>query len=107
MHHSLSPISNSQIIINRSFSSVSGDKGTFSFYVNRNDTVLFKSLGYKSTILYVSDTLTGNEFLAGIYMHTDTLLIGEVVIIPRLKNLKSEILNASEQNSSDYGKCQV
>ncbi len=98
---SLSPIINSQIIINRSFSSVSGDKGTFSFYVHRNDTVLFKSLGYKSTVFYISDTLTGNEFLAGIYMHSDTLLIGEVVIIPRLKNLKSEILNARTRKSSD------
>jgi hypothetical protein len=50
-------------------------------------------LGYKSTILYISDTLTGREFIAGIYMSTDTLSIGEVVIFPRLRNLKSEILN--------------
>ncbi|MCX6255973.1 MAG: hypothetical protein NTV31_16085 [Bacteroidia bacterium] len=91
---SLSPIANSQIIINRTFSSVSGEDGTFAFYVNRNDTVVFKSLGYKSTILYVSDTLTGREFIAGIYMNSDTLSIGEVVIVPRFTNLKSEILNA-------------
>jgi hypothetical protein len=90
----LSPLANSQIIINRAFSSVSGNDGTFAFYVNRNDTVVFKSLGYKSTILYVSDTLTGREFNAGIYMNSDTLSIGEVVIVPRLTNLKSEILNA-------------
>ena len=90
----LSPIANSQIMINRVFSSVSGNDGTFAFYVNRNDTVVFKSLGYKSTILYVSDTLTGREFIAGIYMNSDTLSIGEVVIIPRFTNLKSEILNA-------------
>jgi hypothetical protein len=91
---SLSPIANSQIIINRIFSSISGEDGTFAFYVNRNDTVVFKSLGYKSTILYVSDTLTDREFIAGIYMNRDTLSIGEVVIVPRYTNLKSEILNA-------------
>jgi len=98
----LSPISNSQIFINRTFSSVSENDGTFAFYVNRNDTVVFKSLGYKSTILFVSDTLTGLEFIAGIYMNSDTLSIGEVVIVPRLINLKSEILNARSKTPSTF-----
>jgi hypothetical protein len=98
----LSPISNSQIFINRAFSSVSENDGTFAFYVNRNDTVVFKSLGYKSTILFVSDTLTGREFIAGIYMNSDTLSIGDVVIVPRLINLKSEILNARSKTPSTF-----
>lgn len=88
-----SPIPNSQIMINRAFSSITGSDGSFSFYVNRNDTVLFKSLGYKSAVLHVSDTLTGGEFITGIYMNSDTLSIGEVIIVPRLTNLKSEIMN--------------
>jgi hypothetical protein len=91
---SLAPIANSQILINRIFTSTSGNDGTFSFNVNRNDTVVFKSLGYKSTILYVNDTLSGREFIVGIYMQSDTLSIGEVVIVPRLTNLKSEIMNS-------------
>jgi hypothetical protein len=94
-----SPIANSQIIINRVFSSVSGNDGTFAFYVYRNDTVIFKSLGYKSTVLNVSDTLSGSEFITGIYMKSDTLSIGEVVIIPRITNLKSDILNARSKSS--------
>lgn len=88
-----SPISNSEISINREFSSVSSADGTFAFYLNRNDTVFFRHLGYKTTLLHVSDTLTGREFIAGIYMNSDTLSIGEVVIVPRFTNLKSEILN--------------
>jgi hypothetical protein len=100
--HTLSPIAYSQIMINRTFSSVSGSDGTFSFYVNRKDTVLFKSLGYKSTMLIVSDTLIGRDFIAGIYMKSDTLLIGEVVVIPRLSNLKSEILNARSKTPSTF-----
>ncbi|TAL72062.1 MAG: hypothetical protein EPN88_05185 [Bacteroidetes bacterium] len=99
----LSPIPNSQIMINRIFSSVSGDDGTFEFYVHSNDTVLFKRLGYKSTVMYVSDTLTGREFVAGIYMNTDTLSIDEVVIVPRFTNLKSEILNARSKTSPTFG----
>jgi hypothetical protein len=93
------PLPGSQILINRVFSAVSGDDGKFAFYVNRHDTVEFSRLGYKSTIMLVSDTLTGWEFNAGIYMQADTLSIGEVIIVPRLRNLKSEILNSRSEAS--------
>jgi hypothetical protein len=93
----LAPISNSQILINSNFSSVSNVDGTFSFYVNRKDTVLFKHLGYKQTSLFISDTLKGLEFVAGVYMQTDTLMIGEVVIVPRFTNLKFEIMKAPKR----------
>lgn len=96
----LTPIPNSQILINREFSSVSSANGNFAFYVNRNDTVLFKHLGYKSTFMFVGDTLAGQEFIAGVYLHSDTLAIGEVIIVPRFKNIKSEILNARSKTSS-------
>jgi hypothetical protein len=98
----LSPVSNSQIIINRNKSSVSGSDGTFAFYVNRNDTVVFKRLGYKTTVMYVSDTLSGNEFITGIYMNSDTLAIGEVIIIPQFRNLKSEIMNSASKTPSTF-----
>ena len=88
------PIANSQIMINNSFSSVSDSDGTFAFYVHKHDTVIFRNLGYKPTILHISDTLTGRDFIAGIFMKSDTLSIGEVVIVPRYVNLKSEIINA-------------
>jgi hypothetical protein len=86
-------ISNSQILINHNFTSVSGTDGTFAFFVNINDTVLFKHLGYKPTTLFVSDTLVGKDFNAGIYMKSDTVSIGEVIIVPRFVNLKSVIMN--------------
>jgi hypothetical protein len=88
-----SPLTNSQIVINGSFYSVTDNDGRFTFYVNKDDTVIFSRLGYKPSVLYVSDTLTGKEFIAGIFMNSDTLSIGEVVIVPRITNLKSEILN--------------
>ena len=93
----LSPISNSQIMINNSFSSVSGVDGSFFFYVNVNDTVTFRSLGYKESVMNISDTLHGMEFITGIYLNSDTLSIGEVIIIPGYKNLKSEILNSKSR----------
>lgn len=90
----LSPISNSQIMLNNSFTATSGVDGSFSLYVNRSDTVIFRSLGYKETVMNISDTLYGREYLTGIYLNSDTISIGEVVIIPAYKNLRSEILNA-------------
>jgi hypothetical protein len=89
-----SPLTNSQIVINGSLYSVTDKDGRFAFYVNKNDTVIFSRLGYKQVVLYVSDTLSGKEFITGIYMNADTLSIGEVVIVPRMTNLKSEILSA-------------
>lgn len=89
------PLAGSQIIINRSFASVSDIEGKFAFYVNRLDTVNFSMLGYKPAIFFISDTLRGSEFIAGVYMHTDTLAIGEIVIVPRFRNLKSDLLNPS------------
>jgi len=95
------PLARSQITVNRSFSSISGEDGKFAFYVSRNDTVIFSRLGYKSAILLVNDTLKGKEYIAGIFMHPDTLLIGEVIIIPRFANLKSELLNSRTELSPE------
>jgi hypothetical protein len=89
----LSPLPNSQIIINRTLNSVSDKDGTFSFRGSRKDTVVFSMLGYKSAVFHINDTLAGREFLAGVYLKADTITIGEVIIIPRLGNLKYEILN--------------
>jgi hypothetical protein len=98
----LTPVSNTQIVINRSASSISGSDGSFAFYVNRNDTVVFKRLGYKRAVYMVSDTLQGEEFLAGIYMKTDSLEIPEVIIIPRFSNLKSDIMNGKSRTPSTF-----
>jgi hypothetical protein len=86
------PLPNSQIFINKSFTSISDNEGKFAFYVNRHDTVVFSTLGYKSIVLHISDTLQGKEFIAGIYMQTDTVNIGEVIIVPRMTSLRSELL---------------
>ena len=91
---SLAPVPNSQILINNAFSAVSGIDGSFSFYVSRSDTIVFRSLGYKPAVMSVSDTLFGKEYITGIYLNTDTLAIPEVVILPGYSNLRSEILSS-------------
>jgi hypothetical protein len=91
----LVPISNAQIFINREFAFIGGEDGSFTVNVHSRDSVLFRRLGYKPETMFISDTLKGREFIAGIYMNSDTLKIGEVVILPRYRNLRSEILNSN------------
>jgi len=95
-----SPIPNSQIMINKRFSSLSGKDGTFSFFVNKRDTVTFSSLGYVPSSMMISDSLSGEEFVAGIFMNSDTVQIGEVVIVPGYRNLRSDIFNKKSTESA-------
>ena len=97
----LAPLPNSQILINRFFVSASDEEGTFAFRVSRSDTVVFSLLGYRSVRFSLSDTLTGTEFMAGVYMSTDTVSIGEVIIMPRLVNLRSDILKTPPATSAE------
>lgn len=97
----LAPLPNSQIKINRSFTTVSDEDGTFVIWVSRRDTVIFTLLGYQPAYFFVNDTLSGAEFMAGVYMRTDTLSIGEVLIMPRLPYLKYDILKAPVLTDKD------
>jgi hypothetical protein len=86
------PIPNTGYRINNNVLGSGEADGKFSFYVERRDTVLFTSLGYMPTTFYISDTLVGKEYVAGVYMQTDTISIGEVIILPRMGSLKTEML---------------
>jgi hypothetical protein len=79
----------------------SGEDGAFTIRVNKRDTVVFSHLGYQPASFYVSDTLAGREFMAGVYMKTDTLSIGEVIIVPRIQNLKYDIFKAPSATSTE------
>ena len=84
-----------QIVINRRAAGISRDDGTFAFFAQKRDTVTFTMLGYRPVELIVSDSLNAREFITGIYLQTDTLEIGEVIIIPQFTNLKTEIMNSA------------
>lgn len=98
--NSFNPLNGSQIIINRILTTLSDEEGRFAFYVRRGDTVVFTRLGYKSAVVNISDTLSGREYLAGIYMHPDTILIEEVVIIPRYSNLRSQMFTSRPESNA-------
>jgi hypothetical protein len=91
-------LSGSQIFINRSYITSSRPDGTFSFFALRRDTIIFTMLGYKPESLVVSDTLKAREFLTGVYLKSDTIEIGEVIILPRLPNLRADMMNIKRES---------
>jgi hypothetical protein len=90
-------LAGSKFYINKSLSGTSRDDGTFSFFASKHDTIIFGMLGYKASQLIVLDTLKSREFIAGVYLQSDTIAIGEVVILPSLSGLKSEMMNPVRQ----------
>lgn len=68
-------------------------RGMFSFYAHRNDTVTFTCIGYRHFSMTVQDTLRAREYTAGIYLTGDTTMIPAVVVIPRLGNIRAEIMS--------------
>jgi hypothetical protein len=91
-------LSGSQVFINRSYITSSRPDGTFSFFAFRRDTIVFTMLGYSPESLVVSDTLKAREFLTGVYLKTDTIEIGEVIILPRLPNLRADMMNIKKES---------
>lgn len=84
------PIPNVHYVIANLYSGATGAGGKFSMYISRSDTIVFSYIGYSDFLFLLSDTLIGRSFVAGIFLQTDTLSIGEVVVLPRLGDLRSE-----------------
>ena len=60
----------------------SDHRGIFSIISTPGDTVFFSAIGYKSTILTVPADLAGINYINDVIMVTDTILIGEVLVLP-------------------------
>lgn len=91
---SQSPIKNVHYSISNHIGGATDNEGKFSLYAYRGDTLHFSFLGYRD-ILFSTDTLPGNSYVAGIFMQADTLQIGEVIVMPRMGDLKTEFMNSS------------
>ncbi len=86
------PLTGAQYVIRDKSAGAADTRGMVSFYARPHDTVRFSCLGYKNFLMPVGDTLLTNEYIAGIYLSKDTLVIPAVVIIPRLNNMRAEIM---------------
>lgn len=62
---------------------LSNSDGLFTIRIGRQDTVHFTYLGFRPYVAVVPDSLTDNEYMLGIFMAPDTLLLSEAVIVRR------------------------
>lgn len=60
----------------------SDHRGIFSIISAPGDTVFFSAIGYKSTLLTVPVTSVGDHYITDVIMVTDTIEIGEVLVLP-------------------------
>ncbi len=93
------PLTGAHYMIRDRTGGATDSRGMFSLYARYYDTITFTSVGYKEYRMIVRDTLRSREYVAGIYLSSDTLMIAEVVVIPRIGNIRAEIL--SERSPAD------
>lgn len=60
----------------------SNQNGIFSFIVQPSDSILFRAVGYKNTLVKIPDTLTDNHYSRDVYLLNDTIQLAEVKIFP-------------------------
>lgn len=62
---------------------LSDTDGCFRIRTHRGDTVLFTYVGFKPYMIVIPDTLFEREYMVGVFMSPDTLLLSEALIIRR------------------------
>lgn len=60
---------------------LSDTEGAFRLVTQRGDSVVFSYVGFKPCVIVIPDTLYESEYLLGVFMTPDTLLLPEVLII--------------------------
>ena len=94
-------VSNVHYLINSISSGVTNEEGKFSLYMQKSDSVKFTYLGYTDFLLTLSDTLKGKSFVAAVFLKGDTLNVGEVVVLPRMSDLRSEFRTTEVDESNE------
>ena len=76
-------------------------QGRFSLSVQVGDTLRFSHIGYAPMQVVIPDSLRENDFLLGVFMVRDTVLLSEVLILPRFLtgDYKSNAFLLNAQNN--------
>jgi hypothetical protein len=70
------------ININSNTGTTSNEKGMFSFITGPSDSILFRSVAYKNTLVIIPDSLTQAHYPRDVYMLGDTIRFAELKIFP-------------------------
>jgi hypothetical protein len=79
---SLISLPNVHIMSHKNKGTLTDSEGQFAFKINVGDTLTFSYLGYKPYRFIVPDTLTMRQYVAGIVLRRDTVMLTEVIILP-------------------------
>lgn len=77
---------------------LSNSDGLFSIRVGRHDTVRFTYVGFKPYVVVVPDSLTDKEYMLGVFMAPDTLMLSEAVIVRRFGEDRRQKLMYARNN---------
>ena len=89
----LRPIPNVNIYVRHGYGTASNANGYFELPCHLSDTIIFSCVGYQKVMFAVPDSLIGRDRVVGIVMSPDTVLLGEVVVLPFItyEQLKYEV----------------
>lgn len=74
---------------------LSNSNGLFTIRVARLDTVQFTYVGFKPYTVVVADSLTDKEYMLGIFMTPDTVMLSEAIIVRRFgEEHRQQLINA-------------
>jgi len=77
------PVENVHIInLRQGTGTTSNYKGMFSFIVKPSDSILFRSVGYKNSLVVIPDTISDTHYPRDVYLLNDTIHLAEVKIFP-------------------------
>lgn len=77
---------------------LSNSDGLFTIRVRRQDTVSFTYVGFKPYVVVVPDSLTDKEYMLGIFMTPDTLMLSEAIIVRRFGEERRQKLMHARNN---------
>lgn len=96
---SLSSLPNVHITTHKNTGTVSDVLGQFAFKANVNDTLTFSFIGYKDYVFTIPDTLKYKNYMMGVILNRDTILLSEIIILPWLN--KNQFKEAFINNQPD------
>lgn len=99
----LQPIPYVSVYVRHGYGTASNENGYFELPCHSGDTINFSCVGYQRVTFAVPDSLIGRSRVVGILMSADTILLGEVVVLPFITyaQLKYEVANMpSDENIS-------
>lgn len=91
----LQPIPFASVYVRHGYGTASNENGYFELPCHLGDTINFSCIGYQRVMFAVPDSLIGRSRVVGILMSADTILLGEVLVLPFITyaQLKYEVAN--------------